>query len=286
MTESLTTSVVTASSETLNRALDSSPLLAWQSLGSREDDYHVSIPVYEGPLDLLLHLIRKDQINIYDIPIAHICESYFRELQRMKQPDVNVAGEFMVMAATLMHMKSVLILPREGEGLGGEEDPRAPLVAQLLEYERFKRAAVQLDLKPWLYRDHFPRPAGVGADIPVESLMDAPIEPVDAFQLLLCLKIATDRTHKKPIEIRTDPTSIREKVFVVGELLESQESVEFTQILPSPPVIQDIIVGFLAVLELARLKFVEIIQTTNFGPIQIRAVRSIRDLNVALLDQF
>lgn len=253
-----------------------------------KDDYQVTLPVFEGPLDLLLHLIRKEQINIYDIPISKICKSYLEHLELMRQIDVNIAGEFMVMAATLTLMKSLVLLPREG-GDEEEEDPRLPLVAQLLEYERFKKAAEDFDSKPWLGRDIFPRSATAISDImPVESLLDGPIESVDPFQLLLCLKIASDRTQRPPMQISVDPTSIKEKVSQVQELLEQEEIVRFEQLLPEKQDrhVRDVIVAFLAILELAKLKFIEIVQAEQLGPIQIRRVKELRDLNVGLLDQY
>jgi segregation and condensation protein A len=201
---------------------------------------------------------------------------------------VNLAGEFMVMAATLMQMKSAMLLPRE-EGENGEQDPRLPLVAQLLEYEQFKKAANEIDERPWLHRDIFIRPPGIAMDaMPVESLLEVPIEPVDMFQLLLCLKAATNRTTRKPLEISTDPTSIKEKVTAMSVFLDQTDIMEFALLLP--PLLErrsrDVIVSFLAVLELAKLKYIEIIQHETFGPIQIRAVRSLRELNAGLLDQY
>src|SRR5688572_25449176 len=118
--------------DALDHALGGIPKAEGFQYGERAEDYRVRIPVFEGPLDLLLHLIRKEQLNIYDIPIAHICRSYLEHIELMAQPDVNLAGEFMVMAATLTHLKSLVLLPKE-EGAGADDDPRMPLVAQLLE---------------------------------------------------------------------------------------------------------------------------------------------------------
>jgi len=272
----------------LDQAFADIPQFTPSSSPKEKDDYHVHLPVFEGPLDLLLHLIRKEQLNIYDIPIAKICKSYLEHLEIMRQIDVNIAGEFMVMAATLTLMKSLLLLPREG-GDEAEEDPRLPLVAQLIEYEKFKKAAEELDQKPWLGRDLYPRSHEAISDMmPVESLLEGPIEQVDPFQLLLCLKIANDRTQKPPMQISVDPTSIREKVTQVQELLEQEEILKFEQLLPIQENrhVRDIIVAFLALLELAKLKFIEIVQAEQLGPIQIRRVKEMRDLNVGLLDQY
>ena len=251
-----------------------------------QQDYRVNLPSFEGPLDLLLHLIRKDQVDIYDIPISKICSSYLEYVDRMVHPDMNVAGEFMVMAATLMHIKSQLLLPKD-EDEEAEDDPRVPLVAQLLEYERFQRAAQELDLIPWLGRDVFARPQAASKDlIPHEALMDAPIDPLDPYALLMGLKVAMDRTEKPTHNVESDTTSLREKVEEMGTALDACDVSELSRFIPERPVRLEIIVAFLSVLELTRLKFIEIIQTENFGPIQIRRVRSLSELNVALLDTF
>jgi len=275
----------------LDLALDvgNGPAATPASAGSRNgDDYRINLPCFEGPLDLLLHLIRKEQLNIYDIPIAKICKSYVEYLELMKQLDFNVAGEFMVMASTLTYMKSLTLLPRD-ENAEEEEDPRLPLVAQLLEYEKFKRAADIIDARQWLGRDIYERPPGAFQDvIPTEALLDAPIEPVDTYLLLKCLKIAVDRTTRPPMQIETDPVSIKHKATAVTTFLAETDIIEFMRLLPTPEErhVRDIIVSFLAILELAKLKFIEIIQTETFGPIQVRGVRPLHELNLSLLDQY
>ena len=276
-------------SDAANLALDKAlePLAPERVRSETPDDYRVRIPVFEGPLDLLLHLIRKEQLNIHDIPIAQICKSYLQHIEMLATPDVNLAGEFMVMAATLTQIKSAMLLPRDEAELGGPEDPRTPLVQQLLEYERFKKAADQIDAIPWLNRDIYSRsPIAIQDAMPVESLLDAPIETIDTFQLLLCLKAATNRTTKPTLKIATDPISIKEKVVALTEFLENESIIDFIRLLPEFPKPKDIIVSFLAVLELARLKFVEILQHESYGPIQVRASRPLRELNQGLLDQY
>ncbi len=274
-----------ATEDIIEKALAADPSAVAAAASNRsEGDYRVSLPCFEGPLDLLLHLIRKEQVNIYDIPITRICQSYLEHLQILQQLDFNLAGEFMVMASTLMFLKSVTLLPSEETEA---DDPRIPLVAQLLEYERYKLAAQQIDTSIWLGRDVYGRPAGALSDIiPVESLLDAPIDSVDAFDLLKALKTSIDRTHRPPIQIETDRVSIREKVIQLRDLLNAAEIVEFTKLLPADLLTHEVIVSFLAVLELAKLKFVDIIQTENFGPMQIRAQRSMEELNYGLLDQY
>jgi segregation and condensation protein A len=251
----------------------------------RIDDYQIRLPCFEGPLDLLLHLIRKEQLSIYNIPITRVCESYLHHLELMQQMDFNVAGEFMVMAATLIYLKSAVLLP--SETADAEDDPRKPLVAQLLEYERFKKASEQINARAWLGRDLYGRPAGALSDIlPQESLLDSPLEPIDPFALLKAFKVANDRTRKPPMEIETDPVSIKDKVAAITEVLKSQEVVEFLKLLPAHALVSEVIVSFLAILELAKLKFIDIVQIENFGPIQVRGKRSLDDLNMGMLDQY
>jgi segregation and condensation protein A len=284
-------SVVTTSmgSKTaLDEAFVGMPNAAGGSLdGGVPDDYRVNVPAFEGPLDLLLHLIRKDQIDIYDIPIAHICQSYLEYIHLLERPDVNLAGEFMVMAATLMHLKSIMLLPCEKPE--EEDDPRLPLVAQLLEYEKYKKMSEIFNARPWRDRDVYGRPEGACKDIiPAESLLSAAVEPVEAYQMLIALKIALDRTTKPHLDVSTDPISIRAKVGEIEHAMESADVVELAHFIPtiSQERRREIIIAFLAVLELARLGFIEILQHENFGPIQIRKRRSLGELNVTLLDQF
>lgn len=248
--------------------------------------YRVHLENFDGPLDLLLHLIRKDQIDIHNIPVAHVCESFLEYLKFLAKPDVNVAGEFFVMAATLLQIKSEVLLPNENPE-GEVEDPRLPLVAQLLEYERFKRAAAQIDARPWLGREVFARPEGAASDIiPPEALLDGPIDMVGTFELLLCLKAATDRTTRKPMQISIDTTSIRDRVVAMVPLIEGGNVVTFESLLPEDRKRKDVIITFLAVLELARLKFIEITQDEVLGPIYLKAVRSLTDINMGMLEQF
>ena len=248
--------------------------------------YRIHLDNFDGPLDLLLQLIRGEQIDIHNIPVAHVCESYLSALNQLSAPDVNLAGEFFVMAATLLQLKSALLLPRE-ETDTPEEDPRLPLVAQLLEYERFKKAAIQLEGRPWLGRDLFARPEGAARDIlPPEAELNGPVEPVGAYELILCLKVALDRSERKPIQITLDTLNLRERVAAMIPMINSGGVVSFESLLPSTRNRRDIILTFLAVLELARLKFVEITQHDILGPIYLRSVRSFEDLNMATLEQF
>lgn len=278
------------SHQLLEEVLSDAPLETSRDAGEQDpDEYRIRIPNFEGPLDLLLHLIRKEQLNIYDIPVHTICKSYLEHLSVMQEFDVNIASEFMVMAATLMHLKSVMLLPQEKPD-DETEDPRLPLVAQLLEYERIKKAAENLNERQWLYRDLFPRPETSLSDlIPKEALADGPIEPVECFQLLVCLKMALDRTTRPTYQVTTpEHISIRDTVTELVSQMHSTEVIGFHTLFPNSEQVKwarEIIRRFLAILELAKLKYIEIIQKETYGPIQIRPVKPMDDLNLSLLEQ-
>ncbi|MCB9255433.1 MAG: segregation/condensation protein A [Bdellovibrionaceae bacterium] len=250
------------------------------------EDYRVRIPSFEGPLDLLLHLIRKEQVDIYDIPVTKICQAYLEHLQILQQFDIDLAGEFMVMAATLTFLKSQVLIPKE-ETEEEEEDPRLPLVEQLLEYERFKKAAVELDMMPWLHRDIYPRPlVAMEKFVPKHTPEEAPVEGIETYDLLVCLKTALDRTTRKPHEIHDQAANLRERAMKMGSVLPDEGTMEFRQLLPRELSTSELVVSFLAVLELAKLKFIKIFQSEIFGPIQLQRVRPMEELDTGLMDQF
>lgn len=270
----------------LDEVFADSPTMSSVAREFPSDNYRVSLPTFEGPLDLLLHLIRKEQMDIYDIPIANICRSYLDYVTLLELPDMDLAGEFLVMATTLMQIKSQMLLPKDDEE-DEEDDPRLPLVAQLLEYERFQKAAQQINEEPWLGRDVFARPQSATRDLmPKESLLEAEVDPIDTFKLLLGLKNCLDRTEKPPVVVQRDETSLKEKVGEITEALTLREVVEWRQFVPKAPKPFDVIVAFLSILELAKLKFIGIVQHENFGPIQLRRKRDLKELSVNLLDQY
>jgi len=240
--------------------------------------YSVKLPVFEGPLDLLLHLIRQNDVDIIDIPVAEIGQQYLAYLEVMQSLNLDVAGEYLVMAATLALIKSRMLLPPEpGDADEDEIDPRAELVARLLEYQRFKEAAEDLSRRRRLGRDVF-APTGSLPDPPSSAEREIEVglfELIEAFRTVL--KAADDATAIHEIEVET--ITVRERMHAVMAILESQETIEFMRIfespggdLPSRPVL---IATFLGVLELVRLAACRIYQGTNAegvpeGPIRIR----------------
>ena len=240
--------------------------------------YAVKLPVFEGPLDLLLHLIRVNEVEITEIPIARIGEQYLEYIALMRDLNLDIAGEYLLMAATLAWIKSRMLLPPDGledqdEGL----DPRAELVARLLEYQRFKEAAGQLGDRHLLGRDVF--------DARAQALERSPesereIE-VGLFELIEAYRraLATAPTGGAPHEIEVDTITVGERMLVVMGALESRESIEFEQIFvecyEAQPSRLLIVATFLAVLELTRLAALRLYQGLSAagvpeGPIRLR----------------
>jgi len=241
------------------------------------DAYAVKLSVFEGQLDLLLHLIRQNEVEITDIPVARIAEQYLETIELMQELNLDLAAEYLVMAATLALIKSRMLLP--GEEQEDEEgiDPRAELVQRLLEYQRFKEAAETLSQRRLLGRDVW-SVLGPGP----ERTPDAEREiEVGLFDLVAAFREVLENIEDGELrhEVETEHVTVRERMMEVMELLESNESVEFMQIferggesLPSRPVL---VATFLAVLELARLSALRIYQGLGDrgspeGPIRVR----------------
>ena len=231
--------------------------------------YQVKIENFEGPLDLLLHLIKKNEINIYDIPIALIARQYLDYLSVMKELNLGVAGEFLVMAATLLHIKSRMLLPME-EAVAEEEDgpdPREELVRRLLEYKQFKEAASQLDYKERLWRDVFSREPGSPIELtPDENLLDeiSLFDLVDALQ-----EVLARHPEKRLVEIIPDNLTVRTRMSAIIEALEVHESLAFTALFEESSHRLVVIVTFLALLELIRIRVVRVLQSETFGAILV-----------------
>ena len=251
---------------------------ASEGLAEAGSAYAVKLPVFEGPLDLLLHLIRLNEVEITDIPIARVCEQYLEYLDLMRELNLDVAGEYLLMAATLAWIKSRMLLPPEpGEGDAEEVDPRAELIARLLEYERFKEASEELAGRRWLGRDVF---AAQGPELEPPPEGEREIEAglfdlVEAFRRALAAAPTRGRAH----EIETEPITVRERVIAVMRLLETRESVPFEDALadaPGPPSRALIVTTFLAVLELTRLAALRVFQGVDAGGVPRGPIRLVR----------
>jgi segregation and condensation protein A len=233
--------------------------------------YQVRIENFEGPLDLLLHLIKKNEINIYDIPIAMIAQQYLSYIEAMKDLNLTVAGEFLVMAATLLQIKSKMLLPVEESAEDEEDgpDPREELVRRLLEYKTFKEAARQLDTQERMWREIYSRPV-VACETSAESSDDAMLDNIGLFDLVDALQTILDRNPgKKLLEIIPDNLTVRDRMNAILEALEGQESIGFEALFEASCHRLVIIVTFLALLELIRLRTVRVYQAESFGAILV-----------------
>ncbi len=231
--------------------------------------YQVRIENFEGPLDLLLHLIKKNEINIYDIPVALIAQQYLDYLSVMKELNLAVAGEFLVMAATLLHIKSRMLLP-EDEAPDEEEDgpdPREELVRRLLEYKQFKEAASQLDGQERLWREMFTRETVPSIELESDEAL---LEDVSLFNLVDALQEMLARNPgKQMVEIIPDNMTVRDRMNAIIETLEGQEAVPFTSLFDISSHRIIVIVTFLALLELIRIRVVRVFQSEIFGAILV-----------------
>jgi len=241
--------------------------------------YSVRLPVFEGPLDLLLHLIRLNEVEITDIPIARIGEQYLEYLALMRELDLEVAGEYLVMAATLAWIKSRMLLPAERVGEDGEEiDPRAELIARLLDYQRFKEVAAELGERPRLERDVFAA-AGFELDPPKESEREIEVGLFDLVEAYRRVLEAKRDVAPKPHEIEAEEITVRERMLEIMKVLEAHASIDFDVLIREhggrPHTKALIVATFLAILELTRLSAIRIYQGIDDsgapeGPIHLR----------------
>ena len=236
----------------------------------------VQLEIFEGPLDLLLHLIKKNEVSITDIPIATITEQYLATLEVMQTLDLDVAGEFLVMAATLIHIKSRMLLPVTDDEEDEEEgtDPRAELVRRLLEYQRFKDAAGELEQREILTRDVFVRSAS-----PLEEVEPPGFREVSLFELLTALRRVIERLPKDSVhEVTLEKITVREKMTLLLDILRADGKVLFESLFADVKTRMEVIVTFLAMLELVKVRAIRILQEEMTGPIQIEPAA---DLNEA-----
>jgi segregation and condensation protein A len=234
------------------------------------DDYKITLEVFEGPLDLLLYLIKKDEVDIYDIPIGRITDQYMEYLNLMKVLDLNIAGDFIVMSATLMLIKSRMLLPvevRPEMDEEDEEDPRWDLVRQLVEYKKFKDAADHLeDLEVYQENIFGRESAHVDLGAPPEvDLHDASI-----FDLISALNDALDRAQEEDLqEIFAEEYTVSQKVTYIVETIKATKRLCITDLFMGMRSRQEIICTFLAVLELIKLNRIAAVQDSHFGNIVV-----------------
>src|SRR5271169_4080166 len=237
-----------------------------------EADYKVKLEVFEGPLDLLLYLIKKEEVDIYDIPIERITNQYMEYLTLMQMLNLEVAGEFLVMAATLMYIKSRMLLPTDQQVTDTEaeegEDPRWELIRQLVEYKKFKDAALQLGQREEEQANIFPRH---GPDAGIEVDKDVPLAEVSIFDLINAfndvLKKATAREDFH--EILEERFTVSDKIEEILYTLRERSEMIFSDLFAKAGSRVEVVVTFLALLELIRMKRLRVQQAEAFGEIQV-----------------
>ncbi len=244
--------------------------------------YQIKLEIFEGPMDLLLHLIKKHELDIYSIPIALITQQYLEYIDIMKSLDMEIAGDFLVMASTLTHIKSKMMLPPpenpeiDDDGV----DPRAELIRRLLEYKSFKDAAGSLENKEETWSQMYTRPAEAAPDVPADD------EPLlfdfHLFDLLAALKDVMARVPDAKFEITAEAVSITEKISQILSRLETVDSLLFSDLFEGSTSKAQVIGTFLALLELIKTRVIKAFQVEQFGAIRImKSVTDTQDKDTA-----
>ena len=230
-------------------------------------DYEVKLEIFEGPLDLLLHLINKNEVDIFDIPIATITDQYLGYLELMKTFNINVAGDFLVMASTLIHIKSKMLLPGSHED-EEEEDPRTEIMRPLLEYMQFKEMAEAFSEREILDRDVFARTVipyfqdGVTGEEP--ELDVSLFQLIDAFK-----RIVDQRLPGAKLTVQHEQWSVKDKTELIIARLKEKGAIFFREIFSEDRTVSEFIVTFLALLELVHMGLVRVFQPTPEGDIRL-----------------
>jgi segregation and condensation protein A len=242
-----------------------------------ETDYRIKLPVFEGPLDLLLFLIRKNELDIYDIPIASVTRQYLDVLYAMKELQLEVAGEFFVMAATLMEIKSRLLLPKHQQAVDPnadeeELDPRWELVHQLLQYKKFKEASATLGLMARDAQDRLGRPASAFA-----PASERPLKHVDRIEVWNSFNIVLRRLAEKLVvgEIHAEQVTVADQMEYILQHIRTRRTFTFSSLFPHKTTLRRLVASFLAMLELTRLKKLTLQQDEAFSDIICTAVEEI-----------
>jgi segregation and condensation protein A len=235
-----------------------------------QSDYTFRLEGFEGPLDLLLHLIKKNELNIMDIPISLITEQYLEYIRVMKVLNLDTAGEYLLMASTLLHIKSRMLLPsvvEDGEEI--EEDPRAELVRRLLEYQKYKDAAAELGGRPLLNRDVFLR-----APLELDTRKEEERLDVSLFELLEAFRKILEGAKRESFhEVTLDTITVEQKIEELLIYFQTEKrTVAFHTLFPEDASLRVLVVTFLAILELVKGKRVRVFQMTPFETIRLTAL--------------
>ncbi len=241
----------------------------------------VFLEAFEGPLDLLLYLIRRQNLDILDIPIAEITRQYMRYIELMQELQLELAGEYLLMAATLAEIKSRMLLPRtRGDEAEEESDPRAELVRRLQEYERFKRAAEDIDRMPRLERDVWP----ASAELVDRKVLRVPPQ-VTLQEMLIAFQDVLSRSDMfAHHHVQREPLSVRERMSDILSALTGNEFVDFTRLFRAEEGRRGLTVTFVAILELMREGLIDIMQAEAYAPLHVRAGNPARHLKLVADD--
>lgn len=225
----------------------------------------IFLETFEGPLDLLLYLIRRQNIDILDIPIADISLQYTKYIDLMKDMQFELAGEYLLMAATLAEIKSRMLLPRPGDTDADEEDPRAELIRRLQEYERFKKASEDIDLLDRVDRDNV-----IANNIDFDKPLSRELPDLALKELLISFQEVVERSSLfSNIHIQKEPLSIREKMTFILSTINERSYCDFSDLFDPAEGRMGITVSFLAILELLRNYLIDVVQTEPYSPIHI-----------------
>lgn len=249
----------------------------------------INLECFQGPMDLLLHLIRKNEVNIYDIPIAKITEEYISVIEAMQEMNLDVAGEFLVMASTLIYIKSRMLLPvyktdeDDPEGKKFVEDPREELVRLLIEYQKYQEAGKTLGERTLLGRDVFK--ATKKQD---EEKQERPLKDMEIFQLMTAYQRVIDRYREQfsVHDVALPGKSLQDKINELIELYpEGFLNMSLDEILKMPVTKNEVVVSFLCMLELAKLGFLKIMQANNVGDILLTTIKPLSLFDSSLISK-
>ena len=252
----------------LQEAVDSPPKDSEKSPSQPINTLHFKLSAFEGPLDLLLHLIKESKIDIYDIPIVEITRQYLGYIELMKDLNLEIAGEFLVMAATLVHIKSKMLLPPDEEEKEEPiEDPRSELMQRLLEYQAYKESSLELRQREEIWKNIFKRSVPDKDDITFEP------EPIlieaNVFDLISAFKKLLEKAPEQVLEITRETLTVADKINLIVGRLEKEDGVRFEDLFEDGFTKITLIVTFLALLEIIRLGLAKIYQEKAFGSIWI-----------------
>lgn len=247
--------------------------------GTVQIDCQVHLPSFEGPLDLLLHLIKSNELDIMNLSVSSITNQYLKYLDYMRDMNLDIASEYLVMAATLTYLKSQMILPKDPSDEATGKDPRAQLIRRLIELKSYKELALDLSRRPRLFRDIF-LAKNTGAE-EIEAGIEPEVALSNPFQLSQALLNVFERKKVFVHKVVTDEVPIASCVAKIVNVLKETERIKFTELLPQVSRPQDVISMFLGVLEMARMQVSGVEQDSIFGPIEIYRRVDAKDMEQA-----